>query len=293
MFKRILLILLMSILALAALFYFRPVAVMRGVQGALLALTGIESKYTRVGSYRVHYLVGGKGPPLVLLHGLASRAQEWAPVLRDLTREHRVYAVDLLGFGDSDAPDIDYSISTQAGMVAGLLDALNVQQTDVLGLSMGGWIALKFAADHPARVRRLVLADSGGLTFGTKLTERALTPQTLEDFQKFAAQNSDRKLPDFVARDILRQSQPRLWVIRRAAKTLLSFQDALDGKLHSVRMPVLLLWGKADKLIPFEVATRMQREMPQARIVGLEGCSHLVFWDCRDRALPPVLEFLH
>jgi len=60
----------------------------------------------------------------------------------------------------------------------------------------------------------------------------------------------------------------------------------------NVRMPVLLIWGKADRLIPYEVALRLQRESPQARLVGLEGCSHLVLWECPDRALPEVLSFL-
>jgi pimeloyl-ACP methyl ester carboxylesterase len=74
--------------------------------------------------------------------------------------------------------------------------------------------------------------------------------------------------------------------------SLLSFRDALDGRLENVRMPVLLLWGKADRLISYEVAQRFERELPQAKLVALEGCGHLVLWDCSDRALPEVLAFL-
>jgi len=57
-------------------------------------------------------------------------------------------------------------------------------------------------------------------------------------------------------------------------------------------MPVLILWGKEDRLIPYEVALRLQRQLPQAKLIGLEGCGHLVFWECRDQALTEVLSML-
>lgn len=283
---------LLIVLALAALVYWRPVATINTVQSALLKLGGIKSKYAQVGPYRIHYLVGGDGPPLLLLHGHPSRALEWAPILPQLTRAHRVIAIDLLGYGNSDAPDIDYSVATQTDMVAQLLDVLGIPQTDVLGFSLGGWVALKLAVDHPERVHRLVLVDNAGLKFSTPLTADSYTPKTLAEFRKLEALQSNRKLPDFVARDIMRILQEKAWVFRRVAASGLSFRYALDGQLANVRMPVLLIWGKEDRLIPYEVALRLQRELPQAKLIGLEGCSHLVFWECRDRALPEVLSFL-
>jgi pimeloyl-ACP methyl ester carboxylesterase len=93
-----------------------------------------------------------------------------------------------------------------------LLDVLGIPKTDALGFSMGGWVALKFAVDHPERVRRLVLVDSAGLKFSTPITAESYTP--------------------------------------------------------------------------------IQRELPQAKLIGLEGCNHLVFWECRDRALAEALSFL-
>ncbi|HEU4479817.1 MAG TPA: alpha/beta hydrolase, partial [Pyrinomonadaceae bacterium] len=142
---------------LASLVYLRPVATMTLVQRGLLRLSGIESKFAQVGPHRIHYLTGGDGPTLLLLHGHPSRALEWGPLLHKLTGKHRVVAIDFLGYGESDAPDMDYNIATQANIALGLLDALGINKTDVLGFSMGGWVALKFAADHPERVKRLVL----------------------------------------------------------------------------------------------------------------------------------------
>ena len=290
--KRILVVALLLVAGFAALVYLRPVATLTTVQRGLLRLGGIEGKFAQVGPYRIHYLVGGSGPSLLLLHGHPSRALEWGPLLRELTSHHRVTAIDFLGYGDSDAPDIDYSIATQAGVALGLLDALGQQQTDVLGFSMGGWVALKLAAEHPERVRRLVLVDSGGLRFDTPLTPDSFVPQSLEQFRALEALHSDRRLPDFVARDLLRVSQERAWALKRVGAALLSFRDALDGKLERVRMPVLLIWGKGDRLISYDVAQRFQRELPQAKLVAFEGCGHMVLWDCSDRAIPEVLAFL-
>ena len=280
------------VIAAGVLVYLRPVATMTVVQRGLLKLSAVENNFAQVGSYRIHYLSGGDGPTLLLLHGHPSRALEWGPLLRDLMRQHRVIALDFLGYGESDAPEIDYSIKTQTDVVVGLLDHLGVQQTDVLGFSMGGWVALNLVAEHPARVRRLVLVDSGGLTFPTTLTADSFVPQTLTQFREMERLHSDRQLPGFVARDLLRSSQNRSWVYRRMGTSLLSFRDALDGRLGSVKIPVLVIWGKEDRLIPYEVALRFQRELPQAQLVSLEGCGHMVLWDCRERALPEVLAFL-
>jgi pimeloyl-ACP methyl ester carboxylesterase len=125
-------------LALGALVYWRPVATINAVQSGLLRLSGIKSQYAQVGPYRVHYLLGGEGPPLLLLHGHPSRALEWGSLLPELTRAHRVIAIDFLGYGESDAPDVDYSVATQTEVVTGLLDALQLAQADVLGFS---WVA--------------------------------------------------------------------------------------------------------------------------------------------------------
>lgn len=122
------------------------------LQRGLLRLSGIDSKFIQLGPHRIHYLVGGEGPPLLLLHGHPSRALEWGSLLHELTRQHRVVAIDFLGYGESDAPDVDYSISTQSSIVLGLLDALGIQRTDILGF-FHGWLGCIKAGSRPHRSR--------------------------------------------------------------------------------------------------------------------------------------------
>lgn len=79
--------------------------------------------------------------------------------------------------------------------------------------------------------------------------------------------------------------------MRRMGSSLLSFREALDGHLKNIEMPVLVIWGKQDRLIPYEVALRFQSKLPNAKLVIIEGCGHMVLWDCSDRVLPEVVAF--
>src|ERR1700685_1599551 len=126
---------------------------------ARLRLQGVHSEFVTVNGYKMHYLVGGTGRPLVLVHGLGSRALDWANLIpRLIAGGHRVYAVDLLGYGRSAQPrDAGYSIAEQTVMVEGFLDSQHLQQVDLVGWSMGGWIAMRVALQQPERIRRLVL----------------------------------------------------------------------------------------------------------------------------------------
>ena len=253
----------------------------------------MRSASVQVRGHRIHYFSGGEGPPLVMVHGVASRAADAAPLYRALSRTHRIYALDLLGYGESDRPrDASYSVAMQADVVRGFMDALRIREADVIGISMGGWIALKVAAEHPERVRRLVLVSSAGLEFPTTLRETSFSPQNLDELRASIAMQTDRAVPAFILRDLLRRSRGKAWVVRRSMASMLARGDLLDRRLQRVRMPVLLVWGTRDRIVPISVAAAMQREMPHARLVRIEGCGHLAIVECRAAALRAIEGFL-
>ena len=282
-------------LAAAAFIYLRPLTVLYVARNTYLYLIGMRESSVNVRGHRIHYYTGGEGPPLVMVHGVASRAADAALLYRALMHSRRIYALDLLGYGESDNPATsDYSVATQAEIVRGFMDAVGVREADVMGISMGGWIALKAAADHPERVRKLVLVSSAGLHFPTDLTETSFSPANLDEIRASFARQTDNasKIPTFVLRDFLRRTSSREFVVRRSMRSMLTQRDVLDGKLAHVRMPVLLVWGTNDRIVPFTLAARMQQEMPHAQLVALQGCGHLAIVECRDRALPAVVKFL-
>jgi len=284
-----------AVLAFAAFAYLRPLTLLFAARDAYVYAIGMREAHVRVNGRRIHYYVGGEGRPLVVVHGVASRSADGALLFRDLMRTRRVYALDLLGYGESDKPlDADYSVATQAAIVRGFMDAAGIRNADVMGVSMGGWIALKVAADYPERVRTLVLVSSAGLSFDTTLTETSFSPTTLDELRTSFALQTDNasKIPSFVLRDFLRRSSSKAFVVRRSMKSMLTLRDTLDGKLQRVTMPVLLVWGTNDRIVPFSLAAKMQKEMPQAELVVLQGCGHLGVVECRDVALPAITRFL-
>jgi pimeloyl-ACP methyl ester carboxylesterase len=292
--RRFLLPFALAFVATLLAFYVRPLAVFGVIRSVLLRLQGFHSRYVQTGAWSIHYVEGGDGPPLVIIHGLSSRGEDFSPLLPSLARAHHVYAIDLLGFGRSDRPDVDYSVALQATVLRQFLDAVKVGKSDLVGVSMGGWTALKLAAEHPERVRRLVLIDSAGFRFMTTLDETSFSPTTSAQLHTLLELQAAKpiRMPGFIARDFLRRAKENSWITRRMMRSMLSAADAMDGKVARVTMPLLIVWGTADRLTPYPLAIRMKREMPQAEIVPLDGCGHIAILECRDRVLPQVESFL-
>jgi len=108
----------------------------------------------------IHLRVGGSGPAVVLLHGYGETGDMWAPLAADLARDHRVIVPDLRGLGLSSKPETGFDKKTQAGDVAGVLDALKIDQIDLVTHDIGNMVGFAFAATHRERVRRFVLIDA-------------------------------------------------------------------------------------------------------------------------------------
>ena len=287
---------LLFVVALLVFVYFRPLTIPFALRNIYLRVIGMKSEFVQVGPHRIHYWTAGEGPPLVMVHGVAMRAADLAPLFQPLKKRHRIYAPDLLGFGESDAPPgLDYSITTQAEMIRGFMDAVQLQQPDVAGLSMGGWISLKLAAEHPERVRRLALISSAGLGFVSSLTENTFSATTIPEQRRSFALQSDLlpKLPNFVLRDFMRLSKNKRPIVRAHMRSMLTRPELLmDRKLQRVRMPVLILHGTSDRIVPYAVAQQMKEQMPQATLVALPGCGHLAMVECGRPAMRALLGFL-
>jgi pimeloyl-ACP methyl ester carboxylesterase len=277
-------------------FYWRPLLLLEWTARAVARALGVRSGYVRLGAYRLHYLVAGRGAPLVLVHGLGGSAEDWLPLIPSLARHSfRVYAIDLLGFGRSDRPDVAYSISLQETVLKQFLDHQHLERVDLGGWSMGGWVVLKFALDYPGRVTRAFVADSAGIQFHPSFDTTLLAhPRTAGDVLRLERllTPKPRPIPAFIVRDLLRRANRQAWVCRRALDSMMAGKDLLDGKLPAIRVPVLILWGRQDALTPPACGERMRREIPHSVLVMLQGCGHLAPLECRDRALPEILRFL-
>jgi pimeloyl-ACP methyl ester carboxylesterase len=290
-------VLLLSAMGFVILAWRNPLWLVDRQIDASLRLHGVHSNYVTVHGYRMHYLVGGSGRPLLLVHGLGSRGEDWANLIPQLINSgNRVYALDLLGYGDSEQPrDARYSISQQAAMVEGFLDSQHLQQVDMAGWSMGGWIALQVALQQPQRIRRLVLLDSAGLRFQLSFDPALFQPASPLELVKLEEIliPHPRPLPGFLAMAMLRRGDHVGWVVRRSVQSMMTGEDLVDGKLAALTMPVLIGWGDQDKLIPLSVGYRLHQEITQSVLDVYDGCGHLAPQDCVSQVGPSVVDFLN
>jgi pimeloyl-ACP methyl ester carboxylesterase len=288
-----------GLLVIAAIgFWARPVSFYNEAVYLHECYSGVESRTVQVAGYRVHYLAEGPvgGPVVVLVHGLGGHSEEWLNLSAYLVKAgYRVYMPDLPGYGRSEKPvDFSYSVRDEAEVVVGFFDALGLKQVDLGGWSMGGGIVQHVAFRHPERVRRLMLFASIGIKQAPTFDVRLFTPTTPAELDQLNAllMPNPPKMPGFIARDLLRISKKRSWVIQRALDSMRTGQDATDSLLPQLKIPVLIVWGAEDRIIPLSHGETMHRLVPQSELEVFPGCGHLAPVQCSAQIGPKVVEFV-
>ncbi len=266
-----------------------------------LLVARVQSNYVLTPEGRVHYYdaesgTPGGGVPLVLVHGLGDRGESWAPMLKRLKRAgFHVYAPDLLGYGRSPKPaDGDYSMEGEAKFVYDFIQALGLQKTDLGGWSMGGWIALDLAHDHPEVLNRVVVFDAAGLKFQPKFPLTVFDPKTPEEAQRLWSllEPGARPLPNAVRKDLVRRLQNDQWVVSKSMNAMTGSTTFVDSFLSGLPEPLLIVWGSRDELTPLDLGYQMHSLDPRSELDVVEGCGHLAPSLCAARVAPAVADFL-
>lgn len=296
--RSIALLVLIVLVTAGVVFWARPVGVFRVFNEAQMYLIGARNHYTVVNGFRIHYYALGPegGPPVVLVHGLGGRSEDWeklAPYLRKAG--YRVYLPDLPGFGQSERPaNFSYSVTDQSKIVVGFFDALGLKKADLGGWSMGGWIVQLVAANSPERVSRLVLFDSAGLYMKPEWDTKLFTPISPSEVEKLdkLLMPHPPSLPGFVARDIMRVSREHAWVMHRSLDTMLQGRETTDALLPNLKMRVLIVWGELDQITPLSEGQKIHQLIPQSQMDVVAGCGHLAPNECAKIIGPEVIRFL-
>lgn len=286
------------ILAAVVGFYLRPMAVFNHWLYLQMSSTGARSHWTTVDGIRIHYYDQGRptDPPVVLVHGLGGHAEDWRNLRPWIIGANRhIFMLDLPGYGRSEWPqNFSYSIPDEANAVVGFMDALGLKQVDLGGWSMGGWIVQHVAYDHPDRIKRLMLFDSAGLNDRPQWNTDLFMPTSAQQLDELDAllMPHPPPVPGFIARDILRYSHEHAWVIRRALRSMLTGNDITDKELPQFKMPVLIIWGAEDQIIPVSDGEKMHQLVPQSEFDVIQGCGHLAPVQCAEAIGPNVQDFL-
>jgi pimeloyl-ACP methyl ester carboxylesterase len=290
------------VLAVAAgcFFYFDPLWVSDQQIRLRLWREGVRSEYAMVDGYRIHYFEalppqGSAGTPLLLVHGLGARGEDWGAMMPALSAQgFHVYAPDLLGYGRSPRPDVSYSISMEEAVVVEFMQAMHLARPDVGGWSMGGWIAMKLALDHPEMVDRLMVYDSAGIYFPATFEADLFTPHDTAGVRRLIAMLTPkpRPIPEFAARAALRKLRRNAWVLDRSTASMRNGRDLLDFRLHNIHQPMLMVWGAKDELIPLPAGEVIHQAVPQSVLDVVAGCGHLAPAECPKPVIAATVEFL-
>ena len=265
-----------------------------------LFLAHVQSNYVLTPEGRVHYYdaeprIPGGGVPLVLIHGLGDRDESWAPMLKRLKRAgFHVYALDLLGYGRSPRPENgDYSIAGETKFVYDFVQALGLQKTDVGGWSLGGWIALTLAHEHPELLDRVVVFDSAGMRDQPAIQKNLFEPNSADDVaQLWSRMEPEAKpLPSNVRVDAVRNFGDVRETVEKGYQAFRS-DTPLDSFLPTLSQPLLIVWGSTDGLTPLHLGQEMHALDPHSELDIVEGCGHLAASLCAARVAPAVADFL-
>jgi len=257
----------------------------------------IERVEVALHGHRVNFTIAGKGPAVVLIHGVAGRAAQWDQIVAQLAENYTVIAPDLLGHGDSAKPRGDYSLGAHASGIRDLLVGLDIERASIVGHSLGGGIAMQFAYQFPERCERLVLVSSGGLGEGVHPLLRAATLPGSEIVLPLLAHPRVVGIASLLPRALGRlgvRTRPDLNEMARGYQSL-SNAEARSAFIHTLRgvidptgqrinasdrlylaskMPSLIVWGRRDRIIPVEHATPAHESMPGSRLELFERAGH-------------------
>jgi pimeloyl-ACP methyl ester carboxylesterase len=277
-------------------------------------LTDNDSQFIEVNGVNVHYKVYGQGEPVfILLHGFGASLFSWREVTAPLAEFGTVIVYDRPAFGLTERPmewygESPYSQASQVKLVIGLMDALKIEKAILVGNSAGGTISMLTALEYPERVTSLILADpavyaGGGAPawvrplLGTPqmrhlgpLAARQLQAQGTE-FIKTAWHDPSKITPE-IFEGYQKPLQVNDWDKALWELTISSSESGLAKRVTEFNLPVLVITGDDDRIVPTEQSVRLAGEIPNAQLVVITQCGHLPHEECPNEFMQAVTDFL-
>ena len=263
----------------------------------------VEVQSVPVGDINISYRVLGQGDPIVLIMGYSSTMDMWDPLFLDnLSSKYKVIIFDNRGMGNTTAPPGNFSIAQYANDTAGLMAALNIEKADVLGWSMGSFVAQEMAIRYPEKVNKIILyaGDCGG--------KEAVMPssQVLKDLSNTSGSPEEKGMRLFnllFPKDWLSKQPPFYkWFplpketslpenIERQAQAIAIWPGSFD-RLGSIKSPALIVTGTEDVITPPENALNLAQRINASWLVQFEGAGHGLMYQYPDRLAKIVEDFI-
>jgi len=259
-----------------------------------LARAGLERRVIPSPAGPQTVFVGGTGPMLVFLHGAGHQAGTWLQSVRALRHRYTLVIPDLAGHGESAPATGPIQASDIVnGLEAVLASLAQGHPVTLIGNSLGGWMAMVLATRHPEWVARIVAVNGGPLP-GTDASVRLL-PTTREEARDTMARLRDAgspAIPDHVLDDLVRRSRDGSFARFAATNPATGEWVLTEAQLATIQVPVRLIWGVSDGLMPLAYAERMRAALPDVELLPLERCGHVPQQEAPERFVAALRQAL-
>jgi pimeloyl-ACP methyl ester carboxylesterase len=282
-----------------------------------LSAGDIDGPYARLGPpdapVKLYYQDEGSGPPLLLIHGFGASTYTWRHIAPELAKTHRVIAVDLKGFGQSDKPfDSHYSVLDQADLIAQLIEEKDLHDLTLVGHSFGGGVALFLALEADDRLQgrlsKLVLLDSIAypqnipvffrmldMPLVSQIGMRMVPPTVQTRMALRIAYFDDSKIdPEEVETYAapLKTAAGKHAIIHSARQIVPEDIATLSERYKTIELPTLILWCDHDRIVPLDVGLKLRRTLPNSTLRLVDDCGHMPQEEQPEQTLQLLKDFI-
>lgn len=291
-----------ALLGLVGVNFALPKVVYRGLVGLQRKMAGLNTLRTTVDGHDIVYLDGGRGDPLLLVHGFGADCDAWPLLAMHLNSRFRIIAPDLPGFGDSSRrPDAPYSLDDQLRRLEGFAAALGLTRFHLAGNSMGGYLAAHYAARHPGQVMSLWLLAPAGVSTAEEselqqLLARGDNPllvNTEADFRRLLNMCVARApyVPGAVVKALAARAIADRAFHNKLFDELFASASPLEGVLEGLPVPTLIQWGDKDRLLHVSGAQVLHRLLPNSQLCLMNDIGHVPMREDPQGSARAFLEF--
>lgn len=241
---------------------------------------------------KIYYEVEGEGKPLILLHGWLASSETMKPLQQHLSRNFKVYNVDIIGFGKSELPDKPMNTNDFGDFLAKFIEQLNIENPILIGHSHGGRTVINYAGRKLGKINKIVLIDSTGIkpkrsiNYYIKIYTYKIVKKILKLFPKNLERIRKKVLNKFGSADY--KASPE--ILRKTMNIIIN-EDQKEI-MKNINVPTLMIWGDKDTATPLNDAKQMEKLIPNSGIAVLEGTGHFSYLEKLPQCCIILDEFL-
>lgn len=250
-----------------------------------ILIRGIESNFK----------IKGEGKPLLILHGWGAGSDSWVEIIKRLSdKGYKVICPDFPGFGKSQTPPNSWSITDYVNWLSDFINYFNLDKSYLVGHSFGGRIAVKFSADYPEKIEKLILISPAGIKM--KFSIKTLAVRSIAEFGNLIFNFKCLRMFKDIARGIfyvfLRKKDyiRAKGIMRETIKKVI--EEDLSSKLSKINSNTLIIWGRRDKIIPIEYADTFKKNIKDSKLEILTGVGHNPHLEVPEKLSEIIIQFL-